>query len=126
MNERTSRRSASHSGGRRIWSKRSSVLMFSSYFWSMMLSENRYPLFGIMFLARRHQRPQIVVAARGHEIAQRDRPVTLVAEIVAPGKKPQREAVQDVLLGEADRAVHLMGDRHALLRRLGASYFGGR
>src|SRR5712691_13071721 len=107
MNARTSRRSASHSGGRRIGSKRSSALM--------MLTS-----------ARRHQGPQLVGAAPGYEMAELDRPVALAAEIVAPGQEPQRVAVQNVLLGEADRAVYLMGDGDALLRRLATADFRRR
>ncbi len=40
-------------------------------------------------------------------------------------KKPQREAVQDVLLGEADRAVNLMCDRSPLPGGLGGADFCG-
>src|SRR5262249_9398666 len=97
--------------------------MACSFCWSVMLCENRYPLFCIMLLARGDQRPEIIGAARGDEVAERDRPMALVAEVVAPGEQSQGEAVQDVLFGKSNRAMHLMGDRDALLRRLGAPDF---
>ena len=53
----------------------------------------------------------VLGAAVADELAELDRPVAFGTEIVAPGQRPQRIAVQDVLAGEADRAVHLMGDR---------------
>ena len=77
--------------------------------------------------ARRDQRPEFFRAARRDPVAERDRPVALVAEVVAPGEHAQRVAMQDVLAGEADRAVHLMRDRGAFLRGLGGADFrGGR
>src|SRR5581483_2989426 len=94
---RTSRRSSSHLGGRRIGSKRSAAVI------------SRHP-----FSARGHQRPQFVGAAAGDTLAQLDRPMALRAKIVAPGQRTQGVAVQDVLDGEADRAVHLMRNRAAL------------
>ena len=65
----------------------------------------------------RDQRPEFVGAARGDHAAELGRPIAFVAEVVAPGEHAQREAMQHVLLGEADRAVHLMRDRGAFLRR---------
>src|ERR1700730_9147090 len=69
--------------------------------------------------------PCAVGSARGSDNAPELRPMARAAETVAPRQEAQGEAVQDVLLGEADRAVHLMGDGRALLRRFGASDFGG-
>ena len=75
--------------------------------------------------ARGDQRPQFVGAARGDALAELDRPVAFGAEIVAPRQRAQRVAVQDVLDGEADRAVHLMGDGAAFFGRFRAADFGG-
>ena len=58
-------------------------------------------------------------------MAERRCPVALVAEVVPPREQPKREAVQDVLAGEADGAVNLVRDRSALLRRLGRADFRG-
>jgi hypothetical protein len=52
-------------------------------------------------------------------------PVALVAEVVTPGQHAQREAVQYVLLGKADRSKHLMGDRRPFRRRFGSADLGG-
>src|SRR4030081_2160805 len=70
-NARTSLRNCSHSGGRRIGSKR------------------RAAVIGCLDLldkvsARGHQRPQFIGASVGDELAELDGPVTLGAEIVAP------------------------------------------
>ena len=51
--------------------------------------------------------------------------MALVAEVVAPGEHAQCVAMQDVLAGEADRAVHLVGDRSALLRGFDRADFRG-
>src|SRR3954453_18943849 len=96
-NARTSWRRSSHSGGRRIWSKaRLAVMACPS--------------------AGGDERPEFVRAARRDLFAERGRPIALVAEIVAPGEHAQRVAMQDVLVGEAYRAMHLMRDGGALLR----------
>src|SRR6185436_21013419 len=63
--------------------------------------------------ARGHQRPQFIGAAVAYELAELDRPVAFGTEIVAPGQRAKRIAMQDVLDGETDRAVHLMGDAAA-------------
>src|SRR5262245_9617602 len=103
-NARTSWRSASHSGGRRIWSKVSAVvIVFAS--------------------AGRDQRPEFIGAARRDPVAELDRPIALVAEIIAPAEHAQRVAMQDVLRREADCAMHLMRDRGAFLRRIGRADF---
>ena len=73
--------------------------------------------------ARGHQRPQFIGATVGDQLAELDRPVALGAKIVAPRQRAQRIAMQDVLDGEADRAMHLMGNGAALLRRLRAADF---
>ena len=103
-NARTSWRSASHSGGRRIWSNcRLAVIAHATS-------------------------GQNSSAPRARDVlAELGRPIALVAEIVAPGEHAQREAMQDVLLGEADRAEHLMRDGGAFGRGFGAADFrGGR
>src|ERR1700729_3217823 len=64
-------------------------------------------------LARGDQRPQIIGAARGDALAEFHGPVTLMAEIVAPGQRPHGVAMQDVFERIADRTMHLMGDRRA-------------
>src|ERR1700752_1396227 len=73
-NARTSLRSSTHLGGRRIGSKRSAAVMVSS------LSKS----------ARGHQGPQFVGAARGDALAKLDRPKTLRAEVVAPRQRAER------------------------------------
>ena len=93
---RTSSRSASHSGGRRIGSKVSSVAM------CRLLTAP--PACG--------HRPSAPLAATS--VAELHRPGALVAEVVAPGPQPPREAMQHVLLREADGAQHLMRDGGAL------------
>ena len=60
-----------------------------------------------------------------NELAEFDRPVAFGAEIVAPSQRPQRITMQDVLDGEADRAMHLMGDAATFFGRLGATDFCG-
>src|SRR5688572_8317920 len=105
-NARTSWRSAWHSGGRRIASKVSSVAMPVS-------------------LAFRKHGPQPIGALGGDQLAELDRPGALVAEVVAPGPQAAREAMQDVLLGEADGAQHLMGDAGAFGRGLADPDLGG-
>src|SRR4051794_11200477 len=64
-------------------------------------------------LTGRDQRPELVRAARRYLVPELNRPGALVAEVVPPREHAQRVAVQDVLVGEADRAVHLMRDRGA-------------
>src|SRR5579871_2936476 len=70
---RTSLRNCSHSGGRRIGSKRRAAVMVSGFRAGELLK-----------LARGDQRPQLVGAAAGHQLAELDRPIALRAEIVAP------------------------------------------
>src|SRR4026207_1635660 len=102
---RTSSPRAWHSGGRRIGSKVSSVAM------------------SVSSSSRQHG-PQAIGALRRDDLPQPDRPGplprhpwpklagpgALVAEIVAPGPQAAREAVQCVLLREADGAQDLVGD----------------
>src|SRR6516165_254610 len=99
MKARTSLRSASHSGGRRMASNVSSVAMTPS-------------------LARRKHRPQTVGTLGGHQVAEFDRPSALIAEIVTPRPQAASEAVQRVLLRESDGAKHLVSDGRAFARRL--------
>src|ERR1700760_2427281 len=94
---RTSLRSCSHFSGRRIGSKRRAAVMV---FFSSLDSGS----------ARGDQRPQFI----GDALAELDRPETLRAEIVAPRQRAQGVAMQDVLDGEADCAMYLMGDGAAL------------
>src|ERR1019366_7131667 len=93
---RTSLRSFSHSGGRRMGSKRRAAVMSDLDF-----RAREYP----QASARRHQRPQFVGAARGDPSAEFHRPVTFVAEIVAPGQRAHGVAMQDVFERVADRAA---------------------
>src|SRR6476659_3866237 len=92
---RTSLRSCSHFSGRRIGSKRRAAVI------GCLVS---------FVSARGHQRPQFIGAAVGDQFAELDGPITFGAEIIAPGQRPQGEAMQDVLDGETDCAMHLMGD----------------
>src|SRR5215212_8427181 len=108
---RTSLRNCSHSGGRRIGSKRRAAVIVGLDFY----------LDKSVMSARGDQRPQFIGAAVAYELAEFDRPKTFGTEIVAPGQRAQRIAMQDVLDGEADRAMHLMGDGAAFLRRLRAA-----
>src|SRR5436305_9510856 len=103
---RTSLRSTSHSAGRRIGSKRRAAVI-----WISCCS------------TRRHQRPQLIGAARGNHLAEFYRPPAFMAEIVAPRQRAQRIAMQDVLDSEADRAVHLMRDGGALFGGFRATDF---
>src|SRR5512135_2015598 len=86
MKARTSSRSFWHPGGKRIWSKWRLVLMVSP---------------------RRQHGPELVDAVRRDHPAERRGPMAFAAKIVAPGQDAQREAMQNVLVGETDRAVHL-------------------
>ena len=97
------RAASSHSGGRRIWSKRRARVMRSSGQRAATSGQNS-------------SAPRAAIA-----VAERRRPVALVAEVVAPGQHAQRVAMQDVLVGEADRAMHLMRDRGAFLRGFGGA-----
>src|SRR6476469_8297144 len=106
-NARTSWRSSSHSGGRRIWSKVSAEVMAGPS-------------------AGGDERPEFVRAARRDPVAEGGGPIALIAEVVAPGEHAQRVAVQDMLRGETDRAMHLMRDGGAFLRRLGRADFRRR
>src|SRR5262249_32061751 len=94
---RTSLRSCWHFSGRRIGSKRRAAVTVVPF-------SNLVP-----GLAGGDQRPQFIGAAGGDALAELHRPVALRAEIVAPGQRAQGVAVQDVLDGEADRAMHLVG-----------------
>src|SRR5262245_62057769 len=102
---RTSSRSAWHSGGRRIASNVRSVAIYPPS-------------------PCRQHRPQAIGAVGRDQPAELDRPGALVAEIVAPGPQAAREAVQDVLLGEADGAQHLVGDAGTFGGGLTDSNFG--
>src|SRR3954471_21531875 len=59
---------------------------------------------------RGEKRPELLCPARRHTVAERRRPMALVAEIVAPREQPQRKAMQDVLAGKSDGAVNLVRD----------------
>src|ERR1700719_172472 len=54
---------------------------------------------------------QRVAAALGDQLTEPLGPQRLVAELLAPCPQPARRMMQRVLVGEAHRAVHLMGDR---------------
>src|SRR5262245_7061329 len=90
-NARTSRRSAWHSGGRRIASKVSSVAMPVSS-------------------ALGQHGPQAVGAVGGDQSPELDGPGTLAAEVVAPGPQAARIPVQDMLLREPDGTQYLVSD----------------
>src|SRR6186713_3108374 len=103
---RTSSRRAWHSGGRRIGSKVSSVAM------------------SVSSSSRQHG-PQAIGALRRDDLPKLDGPGALVAEIVAPGPQAAREAVQCVLLREADGAQDLVGDACPLRGGLADADLGG-
>src|SRR6185312_13036422 len=107
---RTSLRNCSHFSGRRIGSKRRAAVIVTLYAGKLDLMS-----------ARGDQRPQFIGAAVADKLAELDRPVAFGTEIVAPCQRAQRIAMQDVLDGEADRAMHLMGDAAAFLRRFSAA-----
>src|SRR5438445_7190084 len=110
---RTSLRNSSHFGGRRIGSKRRAAVIVGLDFY----------LDKSVRSARGHQRPQFIGAAVAYELAELDRPVAFGTEIVAPGQRAQRIAMQDVLDGETDRAMHLMGNGAAFFRRFRTADF---
>src|SRR5437868_14582278 len=72
---RTSLRNCSHSGGRRIGSKRRAAVIGGPDFSCRLF---------VVELARGHQRPQFIGAPDGDELAEFDRPITFGAKIVAP------------------------------------------
>src|SRR4029453_19557857 len=69
-------------------------------------------------------RPQRVGAALGDRAPELRRPLALAAEFGAPRPEPARRELQRVLVREADRAVHLMGDRGADARGLADPHLG--
>src|SRR4051794_32124474 len=88
---RTSLRNSLHSGGRSIGSNSNLVLMPASR-------------------SRGDGRPQRVSACGRDHAAEAHGPESLVAEFLAPRPEPARRVVQRVFPGEADRAVHLVGN----------------
>src|ERR1700755_557300 len=82
---RTSLRNCSHSGGRRIGSKRRAAVIVGLYASGAVLVS-----------ARGYQRPQFVGAPLGDELAELNCPVAFGTEIVAPRQRTQRIAMQDV------------------------------
>src|SRR3954468_11265697 len=74
--------------------------------------------------ARSDQRPQLVGAAFRDQLAEFDGPVTFAAKIVAPGQSAQRIAMQHMLAGEADGAMHLVSDGSAFLGGFRAADLG--
>src|SRR3546814_14065287 len=61
----------------------------------------------------RDERPEVVGPAPRDQMAEPDRPLRLVAELVAPGPKPARGVVQRVIIGETHRTGPLVSDsRH--------------
>ena len=58
--------------------------------------------------------------------AKLGRPIAFIAEVVTPGQHPQREAVENVFLGETDGAEHLMCNRRAVGGGFGGANLGGR
>ncbi len=79
-----------------------------------------------MTLTRGKKRPKLIGAALGDKLAELNCPLALIAEIVAPGPEPLGEAMQNMLLGETNGAVHLMGDRRAFAGGLAGPDLGGR
>src|SRR5690242_16162899 len=110
---RTSLRSCWQCSGRRIGSKRRAAVIV------VLFSES------CAGSAGGDERPQFIGAARRDALAELHRPIALRAEIVAPGQCAQRIAMQDVLDGEADRAMDLVGDGAALFGGLRAADLGG-
>jgi hypothetical protein len=58
-------------------------------------------------------RPQPVRARSDHVPPKHTLPYGILAELIAPRPQPARQEMQTVLEGEADRAMHLMGDGSA-------------
>ena len=69
-------------------------------------------------------RPERVGAPLGDGAPELGRPVAFAAELGAPRPEPARHELQGVLVREADRAVHLMGDLGADARRLADPHLG--
>src|SRR5262245_20411340 len=72
------------------------------------------------------KRPQLLGAAFHDHPPEARGPDRLVAELLAPRPKPARRVVQRMLVGEAHRAVHLMGNRCTRPGRLAAAHLGNR
>src|SRR5271157_2607197 len=70
--------------------------------------------------------PKLVGAARRDHAAEAGGPDRLVAELLAPRPQPARRMMKRMLVSEAHRAVHLMGDRSAGAGRLAAAHLGDR
>src|SRR5271155_1520476 len=70
--------------------------------------------------------PEPVDAALRDHPPETRGPDRLVAELLAPSPQAARRVVQRVLVGEAHRAVNLMGDRRAGAGRLAAAHLGDR
>ena len=78
-------------------------------------------------LPRRQHGPELIGAAPRDQFAERRRPVAFVAEIVAPRQQAKRVAMQNMLVGEADRAMHLVRDGRSFRGGLaGADFRGSR
>src|SRR6185312_548820 len=104
---RTSLRSSTHSGGKSTGSN-----------WKLVLIDTSR--------SRGQEGPQLVGAGAGDHVADADGPIGFVAEFLAPRPQPARRMVERVLVGEAHRAVHLVGDRGAGAGGLADAELGDR
>src|SRR6516164_2834328 len=70
--------------------------------------------------------PELVGAVCGDHAPEALSPHRLVAELLAPRPEPPRRMMQRMLVGEAHRPMHLMGDRRPGASRLAAAHLGDR
>src|SRR5207245_3905841 len=87
-------------------------------------SRNRRPPRSAAQQSRRDGWPERVGSPAGDLPPERGGPPALTAELGAPGPEPPRDELEVVLVGEAERAVHLMRDRRADPRRLARPHLG--
>src|SRR5439155_4273926 len=104
---RTSRRNSLASGGSSIGSKRKVVFIRAS----RTLGD---------------EGPELIGAVRRDHPPEACRPYRLIAEFLAPRPQPACGMMQRVLVGEAHRTMHLMGDRCPGAGGLAAAHLGDR
>ena len=67
-------------------------------------------------LSRREQRPERLWPAGANELTQPFAPLALIAVVVAPSERAQRQTMKDVFSRDADGAMQLMSDGRTFLR----------
>src|SRR5213082_1986045 len=76
--------------------------------------------------ALRQERPELLGALLGDQLAEPPGPQRLVAELLAPGPQPARRMMQRMLVGETHRAMHLMRNRCAVGGSFADPHLGDR